>query len=65
MHTFPFPARINGKSIEDHGETGEATEGGLGLRLKIRDQPIKAFHGSVLNGFKEKLLVTLNQTHEK
>jgi len=51
--TFPFSARINGKSIEDHGQAGEAAKGGLGLRLEIGNQLVEAFHGSILNGFKK------------
>lgn len=59
--TFPFPTRINGKSIEDHGQASKAAKSGLGLCLEIGNQFKKAFHGSILNGFNKKLLHTINQ----
>jgi len=54
--TFPLPARINGESIEDHGQASEAAESRLGLCLEVGNQLVKAFHGSIVNGFKKKFL---------
>jgi len=59
--TFPLPARINGKSIEDHGQASETAVSGFGLCLEVGNQLIKAFHGSIVNGFKKKFLKFKNK----
>lgn len=45
--TFPFSSGINSEGVEDDGKSSQPTIRRLRLRLVVRDQLEKPFHGSI------------------
>lgn len=45
--TFPFSPGVNSKGVEDDGKSSQPTIRRLRLRLVVRDQLEKPFHGSI------------------
>lgn len=59
--TFPFSTRINSKGIQDHGKASQTTICRFRLRLEVRNQFEKTFHGSILDRLHKELLQFRNR----